>query len=247
MAIRAVLFDRDGTLLDLQATWGMACYRTIEHMTDADPDQMAKIAEISGFDLAEKRFLEGSPILFQSPKDYCPTWARLSERTYDEAYLSAFEACISRHATETVTPFSDTKDTVLHLAGLNLPLGIATNGTESSARAQMETLDLGPSFSFIAGYDSGFGAKPQPGQVMAFADHLNLPCDEIAVVGDSLHDMQAARAAGALAIAVTTGAHTACELSRHADQVFACLSDFLALFQEGHGPILAEAKRPHRP
>ncbi|WP_350333016.1 HAD family hydrolase [Coralliovum pocilloporae] len=231
MSIKAIVFDRDGTLLDLQATWGAVCFKAIEHMSDGNPDHMAAIAELSLFDLNAKRFLERSPILFQSPKDYCPDWARVTGRVYNQKYLAAFEACISRYATENVTPFADTLSTVEQLARLELTLGIATNGTEQSARDQMSSLGLDRHFSFIAGYDSGFGAKPDPGQILAFAEHAQLTCDDIAVVGDSLHDMEAARAAGAVAIAVTTGAHGFEDLQRHADQVLNSLSDLLALFQ----------------
>ena len=41
--------------------------------------------------------------------------------------------------------------------------------------------------------------------ILAFADHLQVAPAKIAMVGDSAHDLTAARAAGAVAIAVLTG------------------------------------------
>lgn len=57
----------------------------------------------------------------------------------------------------------------------------------------------------MAGYDSGHGAKPQPGMVTAFAAHLGVAPSRIAMVGDSPYDLVAARAAGAVSVAVLSG------------------------------------------
>lgn len=62
--------------------------------------------------------------------------------------------------------------------------------------------------------------------MLAFAVRHGLQPGEIALVGDSLHDLHAARAAGATAIAVLSGLATADELSGDADHVIA---DIMAL------------------
>ncbi len=58
---------------------------------------------------------------------------------------------------------------------------------------------------FVAGYDSGFGAKPEPGPVIAFAAAVGVSTNEIVVVGDSALDVVTARNAEARAVAVLTG------------------------------------------
>ncbi|WP_342662245.1 HAD-IA family hydrolase [Rubellimicrobium thermophilum] len=60
-------------------------------------------------------------------------------------------------------------------------------------------------FGFVAGYDSGWGGKPGPGQLLAFAESAGLDPADCAMVGDSLHDLAAARAAGMRGIGVLTG------------------------------------------
>lgn len=57
--------------------------------------------------------------------------------------------------------------------------------------------------------------KPAPGLLLGLADHYGRSLDGVPVVGDSLRDLEAARAVGARPILVRTGngAHTACELS----------------------------------
>jgi phosphoglycolate phosphatase len=93
----------------------------------------------------------------------------------------------------------------------------------------MEILGLGDAFTFLAGYDSGHGRKPEPGQLLAFARHVGFDPGEIAMVGDSLHDMHAAEAAGMIRIAVTTGAVSRAELEPAADHVFDSMHPLLAL------------------
>jgi phosphoglycolate phosphatase len=74
-------------------------------------------------------------------------------------------------------------------------------------------------FDFIAGSDSGFGAKPAPGMLLAFADHIGIDPGEIAMVGDSEHDLVAGRAAGMATVGVLTGVAGRQDLLPHADVV----------------------------
>ena len=74
-------------------------------------------------------------------------------------------------------------------------------------------------FDFIAGYDSGHGYKPDPGQLLAFARHVDVDPARIAMVGDSLHDLEAGRAAGMVTVGVLTGMASADVLEPLADVV----------------------------
>ncbi len=99
-----------------------------------------------------------------------------------------------------------------------------------SARRQIEALGLTPFVDFVAGYDSGHGGKPEPGMVLAFAESLGVSPSRIAVVGDSLHDLAAARAAGAAAVAVLSGPASRADLEPHADVIVADIGDLPGLF-----------------
>ncbi|MCV4731927.1 HAD-IA family hydrolase, partial [Escherichia coli] len=87
-------------------------------------------------------------------------------------------------------------EVMARLSGMGLALGIATNDTEAPARAHLRAAGVEEAFGFIAGFDSGWGGKPAPGQLLAFAEALELDPRECAMVGDSLHDLHAAQAAG---------------------------------------------------
>ena len=88
-------------------------------------------------------------------------------------------------------------------------------------------LDL---FDFAAGCDSGFGAKPDPRMVLRL-----LPGDrrsrleEVAVVGDAVHDLAMGRAAGVgLNVGVLSGTSEREDLEDFADLILPSINELLA-------------------
>ena len=65
----------------------------------------------------------------------------------------------------------------------------------------------------------GHGAKPTPGQLLAFCALTGIPPGECAMIGDSTHDLDSGRAAGMAAVGVLTGLASRAELAPHADVV----------------------------
>ena len=98
-------------------------------------------------------------------------------------------------------------------------LGVMTNDAEISAMSQLERAGVRDRFAFVAGFDSGHGAKPDPAPLLAFCDHCGISPERSAMVGDSLHDLQAGAAAGMQRIGVLTGLASHQDLEPHADAV----------------------------
>ena len=94
-----------------------------------------------------------------------------------------------------------------------------TNDSEEVARAHLGQAGVLRMFDFVAGADSGFGAKPAPGPLLAFADQLNLEPGRVVMVGDSPHDLHAGRAAGMATVGVLTGIAGADDLAGLADVI----------------------------
>ena len=92
-------------------------------------------------------------------------------------------------------------------------------------RAQLRQLGLDTLLGFVAAYDSGYGHKPDPAPVLAFAKFAGVAPAEVAVVGDSEHDLVAARAAGAAAIGVLSGPVPCERLAPHADALIPSIAE----------------------
>jgi len=224
MRLRGILFDKDGTLISFEKTWGPTVGAMIVALADGDAAKVAAQAAALHFSMDDLTFLPTSPIIAGSTGQYGLAWAQALQRT-DYAKLKeeidALSAVESLHA---LTPIGAPVEVVAALRALGLKIGVATNDSEASARRQIEALGLAELVDFIAGYDSGHGSKPEPGMVEAFAARIGAPPSAIAMVGDTLHDLDAARAAGALAIAVLSGPAGREVLAPHADHVLEDIS-----------------------
>jgi hypothetical protein len=95
---------------------------------------------------------------------------------------------------------------------------VATNATPAELDAHLDAAGI-ELFDFVAGCDSGHGAKPGPGMCLAFAAHLGCAPGAVVMVGDSLHDLKAGRAAGMRTVGVLTGLARRDDLLPFADAV----------------------------
>ena len=232
MAIKALLFDKDGTLFDYQATWNVWAGRFIERHSAGDRSRAVAMAEALDYDLAAETFLPDSRMIagtnLEAAMALAPFWPDLSLteiiRFIDSEAMSAPLA--------EVAPLAPLLDT---FRARGLALGVATNDGEAVARGHLEAVGVLDRFAFVAGFDSGHGGKPAPGMLLAFADHLVLAPAEIVMVGDSTHDLLAAHSAGMMAVGVLTGMAPSDTLAPHAHAVLPSIVDLPAwLEREGH-------------
>ena len=105
------------------------------------------------------------------------------------------------------------------LRAQGLRLGVMTNDTEYGARAHLTAAGVLERFDFVAGFDSGHGAKPAAEPLLAFARAVKVDPARVVMVGDSTHDLIAGRRAGMACIGVLTGTALAGDLAPHADAV----------------------------
>lgn len=204
-SLKAILFDKDGTLIHFDRTWGPAAGAVMRALAGEDAAALRRLEEVSHYLPDEERFLFTSPLVAGSSAHYGPLWAQALGRESSDEFLTLIDSLFSEEGLRSLTPIGRPLDSLgaLHAAGLRL--GIATNDAEANARLQAEALGLLPLLDAVHGYDSGFGSKPDPGMVSAFARRFALAPAEVAVVGDSVHDLSAARGAGARFILVRTG------------------------------------------
>lgn len=221
--IRGVLFDKDGTLFDFHASWGAWAQGFLLDESAGDPRLAAHLADILGFDLARARFRPDSVAVASTTETVAGLLLPLlPSSTLDDlvARMDARAAALPQVEAAPLRPL------LLSLRDRDLALGVATNDSEAPARAHLAgLLDLLP---FVVGYDSGHGSKPGPGQLLAFARHAGLAPAACAMVGDSLHDLVAARAAGMRAVAVLTGVAGREDLTPAADVVLGSVADLPA-------------------
>lgn len=229
MALAGVLFDKDGTLVDFNETWGRAAAIVMQRMSHGDAATLARLVDAMHFDVAERRFRPTSPFIAGAWGPIFAAWGDALGRGGDAGLPAELNGLFAAETLATLTPVGDPVAVLDALRRQGLTLGLATNDAEASARAQLAALGLDGHMSFVAGYDSGHGGKPGPGMVLAFAASLGVTPDRVALVGDTTHDLRAARAAGAVAIAVLSGPNGREALAPLADHVIDSIADLPVL------------------
>lgn len=190
MSLRAdaVLFDKDGTLFEFGATWDAWGHQALQHLSEGSAETLQALAAAARFDLGRQSFDADSPVVAGTNREAAACLAAVlpgRDVAEIEAYLERSGAEAPLQAAAPLVPL------MAQLEAMGLPLGVMTNDAESVAHAHLGYAGISGVFDFIAGFDSGYGAKPDPAPLLAFAERVAIAPARIVMVGDSPHDLNA--------------------------------------------------------
>ena len=225
-SIRGLLFDKDGTLFDFEKTWNSWTSRILTEVSKQSDVSISALADAIDFDLKTGKLLPQSIVIAGTHRQVTAALhTKLSNWDFEHLESYLLDYVIETRQYE-VVPL---QKYFRKLKSEGLLLGVMTNDAERGAQAHLAAAGIFDLLDFVAGSDTGFGCKPAPEPLLAFAKKTGLKPDEIAMVGDSLHDLQAAQAAGMMRIAVLTGVAKEDELKKHADLVLPSIANLLDL------------------
>ena len=226
-AIRGLLFDKDGTLFDFNASWMTVVDRTLDTLARSPQEADAMAADV-GYDRQRRRFTPGSVVVAGAVDESAMIWARhrpdLGVLKIERIANEIVDTAVAEGALVPAVP--DLGQLLRSLVKADFRLGVATHDSEAAAHDQLARFGVLECFSFVAGYDSGHGLKPGPGMMNAFCAATDLAPAQCAMIGDSVHDLGVAPSSGAaLAIGVLTGPADREDLEAHADHVLDSIGD----------------------
>lgn len=213
--IDGIVFDKDGTLFDFRKSWG-GWATTLLRDISPFPADVRRLGRAIGYDTDTGTFAPDSPVIAATAIDIAEALVPHLPGSSVAGLAARMNALAE---TAPMAPAVPLLPVLSDLRGRGLRLGLATNDTEAPARAHLAAQGVSHLFDFVAGYDSGYGAKPGPGQLLAFAAATGLDPARVLMVGDSRHDLQAGIAAGMRPVAVLTGIAKAPELAPLAEVV----------------------------
>ncbi len=225
-AIAGILFDKDGTLIRYDESWGPVNREAARIAAAGNAALEPVLLVVGGMDPETGKTKADSLLAAGNSAEIAEGFIAAGSQ-FDVADLTRELDALFLRAAEFSVPVADLPSVFSDLKARGLKLGIASSDNEKAIRRMAESFGIISHVDFIAGYDSGFGTKPQPGMMLAFCEAVGLEPGQVAMVGDNNHDMHMGRAAGAgLNLAVLTGTGTRETLSALADH---CLDDITAL------------------
>jgi phosphoglycolate phosphatase len=232
MAIKGLLFDKDGTLIDIMGTW-LPVYREI--LAEAFPASESLREAVllqSGYDPQANNFKADSLMAVGTTDQLVDHWWPGLPPRERQAMINRVDTEFSERSLKHLRPLIPLEPLFRQLKTKGIKLGIATNDNEQSARNHVSLLNVEQLVDFVAGYDSVARAKPADDMVHAFCDACGLSPGEVAVVGDNPHDLEMAHRAGAgLAIGVLSGNGTLSDFGVLADVVLGSIGELPAYLE----------------
>jgi phosphoglycolate phosphatase len=186
----------------------------------------------AGYDKATDRFRPGSILAGGTTRQLVDTlWPGIDEqgaagkvRLLDHGYTHLVR--------DRLTPLMPLEPIFTELRAMGLKLGIGTNDSHVSAKAQMAEVGVIEHFEGIIAADTVAVPKPSGNMIRSFAEITGLEPSAIAMVGDNHHDMEEARNGGAgLAIAVLSGNAAHEDIAHLADHTLASIAELPALLR----------------
>ena len=221
MSIKGIIFDKDGTLFDFQKSWGKWGIKLISKLSNGDKSLMDQISSVLKYDLEKKEWQKNSQFIAGTVEETASLLLPiLSEKSIEQ--IVNIQRDLSIHLKQQPIPLLN--KTINSLCSSGYILGIVTNDLVDPTTTQLIEHKIFSQFQLILGQDSGYGSKPSPGPLLAFCKQFNLKVEEVIMVGDSVHDLIAAKKAQILGIGVLTGLASKSDLMKHSNHVLLDIS-----------------------
>ena len=225
-----VLFDKDGTLFDFEATW----YPVVRTILDVlktryrlDDDALKAVRTASG--ITETGFARESFIQSRTTFEVLELWIGVLKehgiRVEGKGLTEIFDTTATGPIfSAKVVP--GTQALLGRLRNNGCRLGVVTSDDRVSAEHGLRQAGLWEYFDYVAANGDGFPDKPAPEAAAEFRRRFGIAPSGLSMFGDSLVDMEFARNAGARFIGMKTSCN---DYSRFVDAGFPVVEDFLDL------------------
>jgi phosphoglycolate phosphatase len=225
-AIAGILFDKDGTLLDYVKSWVPVNYELARIAARGDETLARVLLQAGGMDPDSGHVAPDSLLAAGNTVEIADGMVRAGAPFTAEELTTLFDGLFACSADYAV-PVTDLCAFFAGLHAKGYRLGVASSDNERSIRETAKRFGFENYLHYVAGYDSGYGVKPEPGMVLGFCAATGLTPDQVVVVGDNNHDMHMGRNAGVgLTVAVLSGTGSRQSLAEASDH---CLTDITEL------------------
>ena len=217
---KLIVFDKDGTLIDLRRLWSGKAVAGVERLVSAVQGQEAGDGSLRtdlyrtlGYDPATGRFAEQGLLVTAAMHEMYIAAATVLHQ-HGVGWLEATSAANEHLAQgmaeafgpELLQPLADLPALFGALRAQGVHLAVLTSDDGGPAQRTLALLGVAECVGFVAGADGPYRAKPAPDALLAACDYFEIAPDKTVMVGDSTTDMvMAERANVGLRVGVLSG------------------------------------------
>jgi phosphoglycolate phosphatase len=233
IVVKAVGFDKDGTLFDAVSFWAhidqLRKHQFLTVVGEEYADLWGKVMGFKAPDLVDhqgllavantmEEIIVTAGLIYQLkgwPWTECKTLAESIFRFSDQ----------NLRLQQAFRPRDRASEVIIALKKAGWFTGILTSDKRARTEDCMNLLGVKEHLDFLITPEVVEKGKPSPDMVYKACTQINISPEEIAVIGDSIVDIQMAKAAGSIAIGIVTHEGSREILSQEADIVIESLYD----------------------
>jgi phosphoglycolate phosphatase len=193
ISVRAIAIDLDGTMLDTVEDLAIAVNETLNELS------------LPALDLNLVRTFVGKGLANLVCRSLTAALGRKPEADFLARALPLYETHYERVNGQTTTIYPGVPEGLERLAAAGFPLACVTNKSKRFTGPLLERIGFARYFSLVLSGDSLPKKKPDPLPLTHAAQHFSVTPAQMLMIGDSVNDAKAARAAGCPIFCVTYG------------------------------------------
>ncbi|MCW4024898.1 MAG: HAD family phosphatase [Candidatus Bathyarchaeota archaeon] len=219
MAIKAVIFDLDGTLANFNLN-----YKTLRAEARGILLKASVPASLLAVNQSIFEMLKLTEIYFKK-----------SPSAYEQARIKVLEITdkFELEAAQTTCLMSGAVETLKNLKKQGIKMGLCTISSQKSANHILHRFKIAEYFEGVVSREQVKHVKPHPEQVELALKALDVAAENTLVVGDSIADVKAAQESKAVAVGIPTGYNTPQQLTEAGvNYLITALTDLPVLIEE---------------
>lgn len=238
---QAIIFDKDGTLIDFDAMWGgWTIYLANQLQQASGLDVLPKLCQTFGVDKATNKVLPGGKLASMPISLLYDLTIEVMEshglNNGEAAKIVEQNWCIP-DPVMLAKPLTDLRALFGQLTEIGIKIAIATADDRAPTQAMVDAFDIGEFISCMACADDGIPSKPAPDMALNLCKLMNVEPSNVMIIGDTNSDLKMAHAAGVgMAVGVLSGVSSTKDLSGLADMLIDTIDELneyaLALMDE---------------